>query len=168
MAESDKLKFLVVDPNVHMRTIFKTVLFSFGFKGVFEASNEAEAETALDERDIDILVISHSVPNVDAVKFTTALRRRETGPYRFVPVIMAISEANRSFITAARDSGVTEIIGKPIAPKAFFDRIVSIIERPRQFVRTEHYVGPDRRRQNPKGFNGPYRRAIDFNAVPNG
>jgi two-component system chemotaxis response regulator CheY len=165
MAETDKLKFLVVDPNVHMRTIFKTVLFSFGFKSVFEAASEAEAETALEEREIDILVISHSVPIVDAVKFTTALRRRETGPYRFLPVIMAISEANRSFIAAARDSGVTEIIGKPIAPKAFFDRIVSIIERPRQFVKTELYVGPDRRRQNPKTFNGPYRRASDFNAV---
>ncbi len=37
---------------------------------------------------------------------------------------------------------------KPLSAKALFGRIVNVIEHPRQFVRTENFFGPDRRRRN--------------------
>ena len=39
----------------------------------------------------------------------------------------------------------------------FRSRIRAVVERPRPFIRTETYHGPDRRRQN-LPFNGPDRR----------
>ena len=47
----------------------------------------------------------------------------------------------------ARDSGVTEIIAKPVSLRSLYSRIVAVIERPRPFIRTPDYFGPDRRRR---------------------
>lgn len=35
-----------------------------------------------------------------------------------------------------------------MSAKALFGRIVNVIEHPRQFVRTDNFFGPDRRRKN--------------------
>jgi hypothetical protein len=37
-------------------------------------------------------------------------------------------------------------------------RLVHVIERPRPFVRSANYVGPDRRRHDSETYNGPERR----------
>jgi DNA-binding response OmpR family regulator len=62
-------------------------------------------------------------------------------------------------VTEARDAGVNEFLAKPISAKALYQRFASIIDNPRPFIRTKHYFGPDRRRQNlgpPRGT--PERR----------
>ena len=63
------------------------------------------------------------------------------------------TEAHR--ITYARDIGATEFLCKPISAKSLYSRIISIIENERQFVRSEDFFGPDRRRRAtgvPKGI----------------
>jgi len=60
---------------------------------------------------------------------------------------------------AARDHGVTEFLAKPFTVQAFFDRLVSVIIRPRAFVDAESYFGPDRRRRQTT-ISGPDRRQI--------
>jgi hypothetical protein len=42
-----------------------------------------------------------------------------------------------------------------------YKRVVEIIERPRQFIKTDDYFGPDRRRKHVENYKGPYRRATD-------
>ena len=46
-------------------------------------------------------------------------------------------------------------------PQSLISRITEIIERPRAFVKTESYAGPDRRRRQTGNFFGPGRRAND-------
>lgn len=41
------------------------------------------------------------------------------------------------------------------------DRIIAVIDKPRPFIKTPTYVGPCRRRTNPKDYMGPWRRAND-------
>jgi two-component system chemotaxis response regulator CheY len=47
----------------------------------------------------------------------------------------------------ARDAGATEILAKPCTPKAIYARLAAIVERPRPFVKSPSYAGPDRRRR---------------------
>ncbi len=49
---------------------------------------------------------------------------------------------------APRDAGVNEFIAKPVSGDSLYRRIVEIIVNPRPFVRTEDFVGPDRRRRS--------------------
>ena len=61
----------------------------------------------------------------------------------------------------ARDAGVTEFLVKPVSAKALVDRLRTVIERQRMFVRAESYTGPDRRRRTTAGYKGPLRRDTD-------
>ena len=54
---------------------------------------------------------------------------------------------------------------KPHA-KSVLERIHAVIYRPRPFVRTADYFGPDRRRKQDPSFNGPWRRATDPGVAP--
>ncbi len=57
-------------------------------------------------------------------------------------------------VIESRDAGINEFLAKPLSAKALYQRIVTIIENPRPFIRTENYFGPCRRRKNvgpPKG-----------------
>ena len=59
---------------------------------------------------------------------------------------MLTSNTSRDRVREARDIAVTEFLAKPLTAKSLYGRIVTIIESPRQFVRTAIYFGPDRRR----------------------
>jgi two-component system, chemotaxis family, chemotaxis protein CheY len=74
---------------------------------------------------------------------------------------MIKGHSNRDLVNQARDAGVTEFMVKPVTAKSLFDRIVSIIDRPRPFVRTKGFFGPDRRRTRGKPFVGENRRSAD-------
>ena len=64
-------------------------------------------------------------------------------------------------LNALRDAGVTEFLVKPFNARDLYRRIVQIIERPRQFVRSEDFFGPDRRRKRESNYAGPRRREED-------
>jgi DNA-binding NtrC family response regulator len=62
-------------------------------------------------------------------------------------------------VIAARDSGITEFLVKPFTAKALYQRIETMIEKPRLFVKSDSYFGPDRRRKREGDYGGPERRA---------
>jgi hypothetical protein len=43
-----------------------------------------------------------------------------------------------------------------------------VVFRPRPFIRTAGYFGPDRRRHNPADYSGPRRRSTDLQTVQTG
>ena len=56
--------------------------------------------------------------------------------------------SERENIILARDHGANEFLAKPISIKRILERLLSVVERPRPFVHTAGYFGPDRRRSN--------------------
>ena len=75
------------------------------------------------------------------------IRRHKDSPDRFVPFVMITSYTEPERILQAREMGVNEILAKPFTIKNIGEKLISIIERPRQFVHTKDFFGPDRRRQ---------------------
>ena len=78
---------------------------------------------------------------------------------------MITGHTEKHRVEAARDAGVTEFLAKPITAANLFARIAEIVERPRAFVRSDSYFGPDRRRHQQDDYAGPWRRAEDFQDV---
>ena len=74
---------------------------------------------------------------------------------------MMTGHSARSRVYEARDAGVTEFVVKPVNARTLLDRIMAVIYRPRPFVRTKSYFGPDRRRRADPNFSGPFRRIAD-------
>ena len=63
-----------------------------------------------------------------------------------MPFIMISGAADQHNVHDARDAGANEFVAKPFTIGSVFGRIQAVIDRPRQFVATRNYFGPDRRR----------------------
>lgn len=153
----DRLSVLVVDDNQHMRSLVRTILESLGVSQIMEARDGAHALEKMAQTQIDLMIVDWNMEPMDGLSLTRHLRTAEDSPDQFVPVIMLSGHTERARVMEARDAGVTEFMAKPVSARSLYARIVSIIENPRPYVRTEDYFGPDRRRQM-LPFDGPDRR----------
>ena len=161
-ATFDHLKALIVEDNVHMRTLLRSLLTALGINHVYEAGNGAEAFAILRERSPDLILTDLSMKPVDGIAFTREVRLSHASPSPYVPIIMITGHTERHKVEAARDAGVTEFLAKPITAQGLFLRIAQIVERPRPYVRCAEYFGPDRRRRADELFAGPWRRHEDI------
>jgi len=152
---------LVVDDNTHMRSILKELLRAMGVANIREASDAVEAFEILKSNEMDLIIADVSMPIIDGVEFTRMLRNNADSANPYVPILIVSGHSERSRVFAARDAGCTEFLVKPITANGLFARIVAIVERPRPFVRTPTFFGPDRRRRTPKDYAGPFRRKDD-------
>lgn len=160
------ISVLIIDDNAHMRTIIKNLLRSIGVAHISECSDAVEAFVALARSPADVILTDIAMPWMDGVEFTFRLRTDMASPDQFVPVIMVSGHSERHKVAAARDAGATEFLVKPITARGLLDRLRSIVERPRTYVRAAGYFGPDRRRRAPDDYTGPRRRQVDQQAAP--
>ncbi len=140
-----ELKVLLVDDNDHMRTIVGTILKGIGILNVREARDGSEALEALRTWPADLAIVDFRMEPMDGVDFTRLIRNAADSRNPFLPIIMMTGFADRPRVEEARDSGVTELIVKPVTARAIIDRLNAVVFRPRPFVRTADYFGPRRR-----------------------
>jgi DNA-binding response OmpR family regulator len=153
----ERLNFLVVDDNRHMRMLVKTILHALGSKNVVEAEDGADAFREMRTFPADIVICDWNMEPLDGLDFVRLIRTGKDSPNPFVPIIMLTGHTEMNRVVEARDAGVNEFLAKPISAKALYGRIQSVIEKPRPFVRTKRYFGPDRRRKA-TNYTGPERR----------
>ena len=148
-----EIKVLVVDDNRHMRYIVKTILLTLGCKHVHESADAAAAFTELKSSPPDLVIVDWKMEPLDGLDFTKLVRTAKDSPNPYIPIIMLSAHTEHRRIAEARDAGVNEFLAKPISVEGMAKRITSIVNNPRNFVRTKKYFGPCRRRQD----SGPPR-----------
>lgn len=158
----DYLRALVIEDNAHMRTLLRSLLQALGIRDVIECADGASGYKTLREKSPDFVLTDLSMKPIDGIEFTRMVRTAEDSPSPYVPIIMVTGHTERALVEQARDAGVTEFLAKPITVQNLLLRITEIVERPRPFVRSETYFGPDRRRRRDPNFTGPWRRHDDF------
>ena len=157
----DLLKILVVDDNHHMRVLITEILRALGVKDIFEASDGAQGLQMMKVHEIDIIVTDLSMQPLDGIDFTRLIRRSKDSPNQMCPIIMVTGHSTRQRVQEARNAGVNEFLTKPLTAKGVVERITQVIDHPRQYVRTDDYFGPDRRRRPDPLYTGPFRRESD-------
>jgi two-component system, chemotaxis family, chemotaxis protein CheY len=158
MSHLERVRFLVVDDNVHMINIVKTILRGFGATKIFDAKDATEAFHSLRHDHIDIIIVDYQMEVLDGIEFVQMVRGSSDSPNRYVPIIMLTAHSERSRVLKARDSGVNEFCCKPVTAMELHRKVVTIINHPRQFIKSPGYFGPDRRRHGVKKYEGPERR----------
>jgi DNA-binding response OmpR family regulator len=91
------------------------------------------------------------------------VRTPDVFPMPHVPIIMLSAHGERWRVVEASRIGVNEYLVKPVSAKSLFDRMVSILVKPRPIVRVGDYYGPEPRRH----FNDPLRKPV-FAPAPDG
>ncbi len=165
MSGLESLRVLLVDDNQHMRAIVTTVLTGVGVKQIREVRDGAEALDALREWSADLAIVDFQMFPLDGVEFTRMVRNAPDSRNPYLPIIMMTGHSERYRVMEARDAGVTEFVAKPLTAKSVLERIQAVIYRPRPFVRTADYFGPDRRRRDDPAYTGPRRRSGDRDAA---
>ena len=161
MSALQSLDILLVDDNPNMRAIVSTMLKSVGVGRVREVDDGAAALAALKDRPADLAIVDFKMLPVDGVTFTHLIRTAKDSPNPYLPIIMMTGHSDKRRVTEARDAGVTEFVTKPLTAKALLDRLHAVIFRPRPYVKTDSYFGPDRRRRNDANYRGEKRRVAD-------
>jgi len=161
MAGLHSVNVLLVDDNQHMRAITSAILQSAGMRNIREVADGSAALDILREHPIDLAIVDFNMFPLDGVEFTRLVRNSPDSANPYLPIIMMTGHSERSRVTEARDAGVNEFVAKPITAKAVFDRIKAVILKPRAFIKSDAYFGPDRRRLRVQNYRGPFLRADD-------
>lgn len=154
----NRLRFLVVDDNAHMRRIVRTLLHGFGTREVYEAEDGAAGLEAFTSFSPDILIVDWAMPIFDGLELTQMIRQPGANGNPWVPIILLTGHSEKKRVVEARDAGVTEFLAKPISAKSLYQRVLSVVVNPRPFIKTKSYFGPDRRRNTSSNYIGPERR----------
>ncbi len=154
-----RLRFLIVDDNTHAVNLVKAMLRGFGATLLYDAQNLEGARRQMRAIPCDIVILDYMLGSEEGVAFARWLRNDPDSPEPHTPIILLTGHADRARIMAARDAGVNEFCVKPITPADLLKRISWVIDKPRPFVRSDNYFGPDRRRHQDPKYTGPERRA---------
>jgi CheY-like chemotaxis protein len=161
--EFNKLRFLIIDDNAHMRRIVRTLLHGYGTREVYEAEDGASGLEAFTAYQPDIVITDWAMPIFDGIELASMIRQPGSNTNPYVPIIMLTGHSEKSRVIRARDSGITEFLCKPISAKSLYQRILGVVVSPRSFIKTKTYFGPDRRRGT-AAHMGPERRKGDGGA----
>ena len=145
-----QLRVLIVEDHAFTRLLIKEVLQSLGCQqgNIHEAEDGASGLKALQEKRADLIICDWQMQPMDGLTFVRKLRDPAKSKNPFVPIIFCTAHTDMDLIQRARDTGVTEVMTKPITVKAIESKIKAILETPRPFVDSAQYFGPDRRRRN--------------------
>ncbi len=152
----ERLTVMVVEDNRFMRDLLCSTLSAFGIENVIAEDDGASAirrlklsrsnPKAAGLGAVDVILSDYVMPVVDGILLLRWLRTGTGVPDRFVPFIMVSGAADRDVVEQARGAGVTEFVAKPYSARSLADRLLMVINHPRQFVLSPGYFGPDRRR----------------------
>jgi two-component system, chemotaxis family, chemotaxis protein CheY len=158
----EHLNIIIADDNVFMRRVIRKILQALGFQwnNSFEAANGADVLKLLETTTPDLIISDLNMLPINGLELTRRIRRSEESMIKFVPIIICTGHTETNHIMAARDAGATEVVCKPISARSLYERIQAIIERPREFVVSSDYIGPDRHRRHDP-IQGEDRRGSD-------
>jgi PleD family two-component response regulator len=152
-----KLTILVVDDSAYMRHLLMTLLQALGVKEVLLAINGDEARSIVQTKEPDLIITDAAMMPMDGFSFASKLRSIRGHALGMVPIIMVSGHTDIASVERARDIGISEFLSKPISARGLYERLIQVLDRPRQFVETPTYRGPDRRRRE-RPFEGEDRR----------
>jgi len=140
------LGVLVVDDSQFMRKIVRNLLVHIGVRDVYEASDGIAGLQAIRTKVPDVVIIDWELPLLNGAEFVRIVRSPGVFPVPDIPIIMLSSHGERSRVIEAARIGVNEYLRKPISAQSLYDRLVSILVKPRPVVQLGSYYGPKPRK----------------------
>lgn len=110
---------------------------------VIKRLNTYEPRERLDM--VDFVLCDLEDTPIGGIDLLRWVRMHRESPNRFLPVVLMANAFEPVDIKEARGFGATHFLVKPVTVDALADRLLTVINRPRQFIFSPTYFGPDRR-----------------------
>jgi len=158
---SQKISILVVEDIEIMMKLMVSVLETLGIEMIYTANNGKDAFEIFCQYKPDIVLTDwHMVPS-NGLDLIQKIRTKSNFPHKNVPIILMTGYSAMSRVAQARDVGTTEFLVKPFSAQDLSRRISYVINKPRDFIETSDFCGPDRRRNLNNPYQGVLRRYDD-------
>jgi CheY-like chemotaxis protein len=135
-------KVLLVDDELYMRKVVRTMLMGMGVRTIYEAADGPAGLEMIRSVAPDVVILDWEMPGLDGMSFVRMVRSPMTFPLPDVPIIMLTGHGERSRVIEAITVGVNEFLLKPVSSKALQDRLVAVLAKPRPVVSSGSYYGP--------------------------
>jgi CheY-like chemotaxis protein len=139
------MSVLVIDDTQFFRRVVVEMCEAFGFGVIKSVGSPTDALALLEKHSFDFVIIDYQMEPLDGIQATRMIRRAGGTNTIYVPIVMMTGRSDKSTLKAALEAGVTDFVAKPLSPKTLLSRLTSIIDRPKPFIRTPEYFGPDHR-----------------------
>ena len=149
------VKILIVDDDQHMRKVIRTMLTAIGVREIYDTADGMSGLHSVCVTNPDIVILDWKMPEVGGAEFIRTVRSPASFPVPNVPIIVLTGYGERSFVVEAMQLGANEFLLKPVSTKALFDRLASVLARPRPMVKIGDYYGP-KPRKNAFNYEPPY------------
>lgn len=167
----DRVSILAVEGMLAMLGTLSGILRSFRFNAVNVLPSSEEAWTRLTVEPRlrpDVILIDWNAHPLSGEEFVRQLRRVNHQQVAETPVIAIIANADREVVLAARDSGVNAVLLRPFSAAQLMEKVLwTLGQEDVTFIRSEGYVGPDRRRFRTAEYLGE-RRRVGESGEPDG
>ncbi|WP_417427938.1 response regulator [Kiloniella sp.] len=121
------LNVMVVDDSAHMLRIVKTIFTAMGIFDVQYIRDVEAARVELKFKKPDIIITDWEMEPVDGLEFTRGLRK-EGGFFSRVPIILLTGHTEYDRVMEAIQSGVSDVLAKPVSIEIFHRRLCRIID----------------------------------------
>ncbi|MGH1397622.1 MAG: response regulator [Alphaproteobacteria bacterium] len=153
-----ELSILIVEDTEPMRKLVRAVLSTLGIGKIYTAPNGEIGYQRFCETKPDIVITDWHMQPTNGIELAQKIRKDIHSPRKQTPVIMMTGYSALPRIAHARDAGVTEFMVKPFSANDLARRIAYAINKPRDFIETSDYFGPDRRRRALPNYTGAEKR----------
>src|SRR5271157_1369508 len=116
------LRILLAEDNAINQRVARVLLERRGHT-VTVAANGREAVQLAGEREFDLILMDVQMPEMDGLEATMALRAREAGAGRRLPIVAMTAHAMKGDAERCLEAGMDAYISKPIKPELLFAAI---------------------------------------------
>ena len=157
----EKLSILIVEDTMPLRRLLLSVLTTLGIGTIHTAQDGERGFQSFCQNNPDIVVTDWLMSPMNGLELISKIRKDPASPNKMVPIILMTGYGAMPRVEQARDEGMTEFLVKPFSATELAKRIAYVINKPRDFVDSARYFGPDRRRRDDSHYKGPPRRERD-------
>ena len=140
--------FLIVDDDPLQLRLIEKVVSMIGGVHVVTASGGHKALEIFRQTRVDLVLCDLMMFPMDGFELCRQIRKLPFASIKPIPIIVSTGYSTLLNVETARDAGATEILRKPYMPIDLFDRVLSVFDKPRDFIAGFHFRGPDRRRRH--------------------
>jgi len=153
------MSVLVVDDDPLERDLITSLLQDLGVTDVRRAPDGARALEILRQFTPDFVICDILMENMDGIEFTRAVRTDRLSANPYLPIFILTGDTQIEAVRDARDAGANGFLAKPVTAEVLQDRVIAALAERREFIRSDDYTGPDRRRRDlPLGGRTDRRR----------
>lgn len=136
-----------MDDDLYLAKIMRSILETFEVASVRVTTTYDETILILNNSMFDCIFVDNMMSQKSGLKLAKYIRQSNQYKLQKVPIILYTAFTGLQSILNARDAGITEILAKPISPEQIMEKMTNALFNQRDFIISDVYFGPDRRRR---------------------